>query len=87
MNRFGEVGGLDILCCFEVGDGSGHLQDSGVGAGTQSEFVDGQLQEFLALFIDLAESLNMPIGHLGIAVDFHPIEPLELYPPGGIDPF
>jgi len=25
LNRFGEVGGLDILLAFEVGNGPGHL--------------------------------------------------------------
>ena len=33
LDRFREVGGLDVFCAFEVCDGSGHLQDPGVSPG------------------------------------------------------
>jgi hypothetical protein len=69
---------LDIFCAFKVSDGPGHFQNPRVSPGTQPELVDGQLQEFLAALIDLAELLDMAVGHLGIAVNIHPFESIEL---------
>ena len=40
----------------------------------------------LARLVDLAVLLDMAVRHLGVAVDLHPLEPLELDLPGRIDP-
>jgi len=76
---------LDILLAFEVGDGSDHLQDARIGTRAQTEFIDGQLEKLLAGFIDLAELLDVTVGHLGIAVNLHSLESGELNLAGCVD--
>ena len=41
----------------------------------------------LAGLIDLAELLDVAVGHLGIAVNLHPLESIELDLSGCVDPF
>lgn len=86
LNRFGEVGGLDAFLVFDIGNRPGHLQYTRISPGTQPECVDGQLQEPLACLVNLAELLDMAVGHLSIAVNLHPLKPVKLNPSGRIDP-
>jgi len=44
LDRLGEVGGLNILLAFKVGDGPGYLEHPRVGPGAEAEFIDGQFQ-------------------------------------------
>ena len=67
---------------FKVGDRSGDLQDARISPGAQSERNDGGLEEFLAGLVNLAEFLDVAVAHLGVAVNLHPLEPLELGPSG-----
>jgi len=72
LDRLGEVGGLNTLLALKVGDGAGGLEHPRVGPGGEAEFIDGQFQQFLARLFNLAELLDMAVGHLGIAVDLQP---------------
>ena len=80
------MGGLDVLDAFKIGDGPGDLQNSRIGPCAQPELINSKLQEPLARLIDLAELLDVAVGHLGVAIDLHPFEPAELNDPGSIHP-
>ena len=85
LDGFGEMSGLDIFLPFKIGNGSSHLQNPRISPGAQSKFVNRHFQQLLACLIDLAVFLNMPVRHLGIAVDLDPFESIELDLPGLID--
>jgi hypothetical protein len=78
---------LNILLAFEIGDRSGHLQDSRISTRAQPKFIDGQFEKLLAGFIDLAELLDMTVGHLGVAANLQSLESFELDLAGSIHPF
>ena len=44
LDGFGEVGGLNIHLRFEIGNGSGNLEDSCVSSGAQSKLINRHLQ-------------------------------------------
>jgi hypothetical protein len=79
------MGGLNILLAFEIGNRSGHLQDACISACAQPKFIDGQFQKPLTGLIDLAELLDVTVGHLGIAVNLHSFESGELNLAGCVD--
>jgi hypothetical protein len=48
LNRFGDMEGCNVFRAGEVvGDGAAHFQQAAVGAGAQTEFVDGCFQQLL----------------------------------------
>jgi hypothetical protein len=75
-----------MLLFFKVGDGSGYLQNPRISPGAQSEFINGQLQQLLAGLVDLAEFLDVPVAHLGIAVNLHSAESAKLNLSSPVDP-
>ena len=77
---------IGITPSFMQGEGGRGLEPPGIGPCAQPELIDRHLEQLLAGFIDLAIFLDVPVGHLRIAVDLHPLEPLELDPPGPVDP-
>ena len=59
LQGLGQVGGVDILCPGEVGDGAGEFEDAVVGAGAEVHLADGGLHQVLAVLIDLAVALDL----------------------------
>lgn len=66
---FGQVGGLDVLAAFEVGDGARYFQDAVVGAGREVETVHGVLQQSQAAVVGTGVERKQAAVHLGIAID------------------
>src|SRR5579863_3600259 len=69
LDGFGDVFWLKAGNAFEVGDGTGYLQDAVVGARGQALLQHGTLQQALAVGRELAEDADMAGSHLGVAVD------------------
>ena len=66
---FGQVGGLDGLAAFQVGNGAGYLEDTVVGAGREVEACHGAFQQGEAALIGTGVEGEQTAGHLCIAVD------------------
>ena len=75
-----------MLAPFQVGDGPGHLEDAGEGAGREAEPVGNQLQHPVAGGVQLAVFPEVAGVHLGVAVDFRPLEPVDLDVTGALHP-
>ena len=67
LNRLGEVLLADIVTPFQVGNGPGHLEDAGEGAGRQAESVGDQFQHPVAGGVQFAVLPEMAGGHPGEA--------------------
>ena len=78
LNRFGNVIYADVGCIGEIGNGAGDFKNAVVGPGRQSEFVDGAFKKIAGDFVNPAVFFNMPVDHLGIAVNFCSFKPFEL---------
>ena len=87
LNGFGDMGGADVFLRSQVGDGAGDLEDAVVGAGAETEFGHRRLQELLGIGANGAEFLYLPRPHLGVGVDFPPLEAEELPLPSASHPF
>jgi len=59
---------MSILTC-QIGDSPTHLQNPRVRPSAQAQFFDAHLQKPLARIVNGTESLDVPIGHLGITMD------------------
>lgn len=70
--------GSDVFAGFEIGNGSGDLDDPVVGAGGKAELPNGLVQERLAGLVDPAEFFEVLGLELGIRVDSLAGKPLEL---------
>lgn len=70
----------------EIGNGAGHLEDTSIGAGRETEAVGDQLQHAVAAGVQFAIFLDGAGGHLGVAVDFGPLVALELDLPRTLHP-
>jgi hypothetical protein len=86
LNRLGHMRGADLLIFFEIGDGPGDFQDSGIGPGAHTQFVDGHLQKPLGVLVDDAMLPDLLVGHARIAERILGMETIFLPAPGGIDP-
>lgn len=80
------MGGDDPGTAGQVGDGTGDLDDAGIGAGAQTQAVDDFLQHLLAGLVQLAVLLHLLGIHLGVAEDAAAGEALPLQLPGLQDP-
>src|ERR1041384_8884405 len=69
LNRFGDVGGLDVFGAFEVGDGARDFQHAAVGARAQAQAVDRDFEELFGLRLDGAEFFNVARAHLRVGVN------------------
>src|SRR5665811_2115485 len=56
---FGQVGRADYTGAVQVGDGSRHFEDAVMGAGTQSQAVDGSGQQLIGSRGQPADSFNL----------------------------
>lgn len=74
--------GADVGAGGEVGDGAGHFDYAGEGAGAQAEAVYQPLQQFFTLIIQRTESFQLLGIHLGVAEDAAAFEAFSLYLPG-----
>ena len=86
LDRLGEVLLADALAPLQVGDGPGHLEDAGEGAGGEAEPVGDQFQHPVAGGVQFSVFPEMAGGHLVIAVDLCPPEPLHLEVAGALHP-
>ena len=66
---FGQVGGLDRLAAFQVGNGAGYLQDAVVGAGREVKARPGAFQQGEATRIRACVEGSQFAVHLCVAVD------------------
>ena len=82
LDRFRDVIDLDVRFAFKIGDGAGYFQDTVVGPGGQTEFVDGVFQQIDGGLIDPAVAFNMPVDHLGVAVNLCSFKTIRLDTPG-----
>ena len=87
LYRLGDVILPDAVASRQVGDGPGHFEDAGVGAGGEAEPVGGEFQHPVAGGVRLAELPDEAGGHVGVAVDFRPPEPFPLDLPRLFHPF
>jgi len=55
---------------IKIGNGTGYLEDTGVGAGGETEAVGHQFQHTVAAGVQFTVFLYEARSHLGIAVDF-----------------
>jgi hypothetical protein len=60
--------GADLFGAGQVGDGAGNFQDAVVGAGREAEGFDGLFEDLLAAGSEVAKTLDLAGGYLGIAV-------------------
>ena len=65
LDRLGEVLLADMLATLKIGDGPGHLEDSGEGAGGEAEAVGDQFQHPVAGGVQFAVLPEVAGGHLG----------------------
>jgi len=66
LDRLGEVRYFDVLAAVEVGDGARHLADALVGAGTETQALDGSSQQRLAGLGELAVGADLLAGQRGV---------------------
>ena len=86
LDRLGEVLLADMLATLKIGDGPGHLEDAGEGAGREAEPVGDQFQHPVAGGVQLTVLPEVAGVHLGVAVDLRPLEPLHLDIAGELHP-
>ena len=85
LNRLGDMGGLDLLGSFEVGDGAADFEDAAVGAGAQAQFIDRHFEQLFSPFFDRAEALDIFCSHLGVSMETFFLEAMELNGAGCVD--
>lgn len=66
LDRFGDVAGVDLLFSRQVGDGAGQLEDAVVGAGGETQGVEGLLQQIPGLRIQAAVTADEGWRHGGV---------------------
>jgi hypothetical protein len=59
LNRFGNVFALHPWIAFQIGNRSGYLQDSIMGAGAQALLLHGSFQQAFAIGIQFAISSDL----------------------------
>ncbi len=69
LDGFGDVFGFDVRGVFDVGDGTGNLQDAVVSAGAESLLGHGALQQTLTIGGEFTKGTDVAGRHLGVAVD------------------
>jgi hypothetical protein len=60
----------NVGCFVEIGNGAGDFKDPVVGPCRQTEFVNGAFKKIAGGLVNPAMFFNMPVDHLGIAVNF-----------------
>ncbi len=79
---------MNRRAAVKIGDGTGNLEDAGIGAGGETEAVGDQFQHPVAGGVQLAVFLDEAGCHLGVAVDFGSFVAFQLqftrafHPPG-----
>lgn len=84
---FGEVFGEDMVGGFEVGDGSGELDEAVVGAGGEAHGGNSLLQETLGGAVEWAGFSNESGSHFGIGEYAFLSESFALYSTGFFNAF
>src|SRR3990167_1795567 len=78
LDGLGDMGGLDLLGSFEVGDGAADFEDAAVGAGAQAQFIDRHFEQLFSPFFDRAEALDIFCSHLGVSMETFFLEAMEI---------
>ena len=76
----------DAFAPLQVGDGPGHLENPGEGAGREPQPIGDQLQHSVAAGVQLALLPEVAGVHLGVAVNLRPREPFDLDVAGALHP-
>src|SRR3712207_6706949 len=68
VDGLGQMGHGDAVATGQVGDGTGHLEDSAVSSGRQRQLFHGHTEQLHAGRVGLGILVNHAFGHLGVAV-------------------
>ena len=78
---------MDGIAAVEIGNSAGYFEDTGIGAGRETEAVGDQFQHAVAGRVQFAVFLDETRRHLGVAVDFGAFVALQLQFSGMLHPF
>ena len=86
LDRFGEMGGGDLLFAGQVGDRPGDLERTVISPGAEAKPVDRRFKEFFSFPVDAAVGLDLSRPHLGIGIHSPSRKTVELSLSGPDDP-
>jgi hypothetical protein len=69
LDSLGDMRGTERRSPLQVRDGTGNLQDTGIGAGAQTQPLDRHFDELPRLLVERAGGADLAVGHSGIQED------------------